>query len=313
MGNKRVDEPTGVETVGHEWDGIEELNNPLPRWWLWTLYATVIWSLVYVILYPAWPLLEKGTEGVLGWTSRGQLADEMSAEEARRAPILQAIAATPIADLPANAELMQEAVAGGAAAFRVHCVQCHGANAAGSEGYPNLTDDEWIWGGDLPTIEATIVHGIRHPGDSATRMSLMPAFGQMGILTPAQVSQVTDHVLSLSGQSAGNAAGAAVYAANCAVCHGPAGGGLRQFGAPSLNDAVWLYGGSRAAVAQQVNSARHGVMPAWEDKLDPATIRMLAAYVHSLGGGEAFAAPVAATPTTAPEVTPESEGTNGQQ
>jgi cytochrome c oxidase cbb3-type subunit III len=312
MGNKRIDEPTGIETVGHEWDGIEELNNPLPRWWLWTLYATVIWSLVYVVLYPAWPLINKGTEGVLGWTSRGQLADEMTAEQTRRAPILQAIAATPIVDLPANAELMQEAVAGGAAAFRVHCVQCHGANAAGSEGYPNLTDDEWIWGGDLPTIEATILHGIRHPGDAATRNSMMPAFGRDGILTPVQVSQVADHVLSLSGEGRANAAGAAVYATNCAVCHGPDGAGLRQFGAPSLNDAVWLYGGSRAAVVSQITTSRHGVMPAWEDKLDPATIRMLAAYVHSLGGGEAFAVPTA-NPNTAPEVTPESAGTNGQQ
>ncbi len=309
---KKRDEATGVETVGHEWDGIEELNNPLPRWWLWTLYATVIWAIGYAVLYPAWPLLNQGTEGVLGWTSRGQLAHEQAEQAARRAPILQAIAATPIAELPANAELMQQAVAGGAAAFKVHCVQCHGANAAGSEGYPNLTDDEWIWGGDLPTIETTILHGIRQPGNAATRTSLMPAFGRDGILTPQQVAQVTDHVLSLSGEGRPNAAGAAVFATNCAVCHGPDGAGLRQFGAPSLNDAVWLYGGGREAVARQVTTSRHGVMPAWEDKLDPATIRMLAAYVHSLGGGEAFAAP-AATPTTAPEVTPESAGTNGKQ
>ena len=312
MGNKRIDEPTGIETVGHEWDGIEELNNPLPRWWLWTLYATVIWAIGYVVLYPAWPLLNQGTEGVLGWTSRGQLAHEQAEQAARRAPILQAIAATQIAELPANAELMQQAVAGGAAAFKVHCVQCHGANAAGSEGYPNLTDDEWIWGGDLPTIETTILHGIRQPGNAATRTSLMPAFGRDGILTPQQVAQVTDHVLSLSGEGRPNAAGAAVFATNCAVCHGPDGAGLRQFGAPSLNDAVWLYGGGREAVARQITTSRHGVMPAWEDKLDPATIRMLAAYVHSLGGGEAFAAP-AANPTNAPEVTPESAGTNGQQ
>lgn len=311
MGNKRVDEPTGVETVGHEWDGIEELNNPLPRWWLWTLYATVIWSLGYAILYPAWPLIERGTEGVLGWTSRGQLAHEMSEEEARRAPLLQAIAATPIVQLPLNANLMAEAVAGGAAAFRVHCVQCHGANAAGSEGYPNLTDDEWIWGGDLPTIEQTILHGIRQPDNSATRMSMMPGFGRDGILPPAQVAQVADHVLSLSGSGSANAVGATVFATNCVVCHGANGEGLRQFGAPSLNDAVWLYGGDRAAVVAQINASRHGVMPAWEGRLDPATIRMLAAYVHSLGGGEEFAAPPA-TPTTAPEVTPESAGTNEQ-
>jgi len=307
---RRIDEPTGVETVGHEWDGIEELNNPLPRWWLWSLYATIIWSLGYVVAYPAWPMIESGTQGLLGWTSRGELAHEMAEEQARRAPLLEAVAATSIAELPANAELMSQAVAAGAAAFRVHCVQCHGSTANGSPGYPSLTDDEWIWGGDLPTIEATITHGVRHPGDSATRNSLMPAFGRDGILDAAQVSQVADHVLSLSGQGSGNPAGGTLYAANCAVCHGPTGAGLRQFGAPSLNDAVWLYGGDRAAVAAQITTSRHGVMPAWQGTLDPATIRMLAAYVHSLGGGEAFAAPAAST--TAPEVTPESAGTDEQ-
>lgn len=299
---RRIDEPTGVETVGHEWDGIEELNNPLPRWWLWTFYLTIFWSLAYVIAYPAWPLIEKGTEGVLGWTSRGQLADELAAEEARRAPLLEAIAATPIEQLPQNSELMMQAVAGGAAAFRVHCVQCHGANAAGFEGFPNLTDDEWLWGGDMPAIETTLLHGIRHPGDPATRTSLMPAFGQTGILDSAQISQVTDHVLSLTGRANPNAAGAEIYANNCAVCHGADGGGLRQFGTPSLNDAVWLYGSSREAIRQQIFAPRHGVMPSWGDRLDPATIRMLAAYVHSLGGGEDFVEVVAdpaATPVAA--------------
>ncbi|GAA0280808.1 cytochrome-c oxidase, cbb3-type subunit III [Alteraurantiacibacter aestuarii] len=296
MGNKRIDEPTGIETVGHEWDGIEELNNPLPRWWLWTFYATIIWAVGYVILYPALPLLEKGTEGVLGWTSRGQLAQEMSAEEARRAPIMQAIAATPLELLPQNTDLMDQAVAGGAAAFRVHCVQCHGANAAGSEGFPNLTDDEWLWGGDLPSIEHTLLHGIRHPGDAQTRTSMMPAFGRDGLLGANEISAVTAHVLSLTGKGAANPAGAELFANNCAVCHGPDGGGLRAFGTPSLNDAVWLYGSSADQIRAQIFAPRHGVMPAWGERLDPATIRMLAAYVHSLGGGEDFAvvAPVPA-------------------
>ena len=304
MGNKRVDQPTGTETVGHEWDGIEELNTPLPRWWLWSFYACIVWSLGYVILYPAWPLIEQGTEGLLGWTSRGQLATEMAAEDARRAPVMEAIAATPITQLPLNQDLMQQAVAGGAAAFRVHCVQCHGANAAGSEGYPNLTDDEWLWGGDLPTIEATLLHGIRQPGNAATRTSMMPAFGRDGILDAAQISQVADHVLSLSGEGPASPTGAQVYANNCAVCHGPTGAGLRQFGAPSLNDAVWLYGGTKANVLAQISAPRHGVMPSWEERLDPATIRMLAAYVHSLGGGEDFVEVPAPT---------ESEPANGQQ
>jgi cytochrome c oxidase cbb3-type subunit 3 len=288
MGKKRLDEPTGTETVGHEWDGIEELNTPLPRWWLWTFYATIVWSLGYVIVYPALPMLQQATEGVLGWTSRGQLADEMAREDARRAPIMQAIAATPIAELPLNQDLMQQAVAGGAAAFRVHCVQCHGSGAAGGPGYPNLTDDEWLWGGDMPTIEATLMHGVRQPGNAATRTSLMPAFGRDGILDGAQISQVADHVLSLAGEGPASPTGAQIYATNCAICHGTDGTGLRQFGAPSLNDAVWLYGGTKADVVAQITGPRHGVMPSWEGRLDPATIRMLAAYVHSLGGGEDF-------------------------
>jgi cytochrome c oxidase cbb3-type subunit 3 len=304
MGKKRLDEPTGTETVGHEWDGIEELNTPLPRWWLWTFYATIVWSLGYVIVYPALPMLQQATEGVLGWTSRGQLADEMAREDARRAPIMQAIAATPIAELPLNQDLMQQAVAGGAAAFRVHCVQCHGSGAAGGPGYPNLTDDEWLWGGDMSTIEATLMHGVRQPGNAATRTSLMPAFGRDGILDGAQISQVADHVLSLAGEGPANQAGAQVYATNCAICHGADGAGLRQFGAPSLNDAVWLYGGTKADVVAQITGPRHGVMPSWEERLDPATIRMLAAYVHSLGGGEDFVevpAPTASEPANGPQ------------
>ncbi len=288
MGNKRIDDPTGTEFVGHEWDGIEELNTPLPRWWLWTFYATIVWAIGFVIVYPAIPMIDRATSGYFGWSSRGQLADELAAEESRRAPIFEAIASTPLAELPFNEELMTQAVAGGAAAFRVHCVQCHGANAAGSEGYPNLTDDEWLWGGNMEEIEYTITHGIRQPGGADTRTSEMPAFGRDGILSGEQVDQVADYVLSLTGRGQGSAAGAELFANNCTVCHGEDGGGLREFGTPSLNDAVWLYGDSREAIRHQVMDPRHGVMPAWEERLDPATIRMLAAYVHSLGGGEDF-------------------------
>ena len=286
MANKRIDEPTGTETVGHEWDGIEELDTPMPRWWLWTFYITIAWGLVYVVLYPAWPLIEKGTDGLLGWSSRGQLAEEMAREEDRKAPILAALAQVPIERLPEDSELMRQAIAGGRAAFKVNCVQCHGSGAAGFEGYPNLNDDDWLWGGDLRAIEYSITHGVRQPGQDETRQSLMPAFA--GILTADQMSAVADHVLSLSGKAQPNAAGAQLYADNCAICHGEQGRGSRLLGAPNLADAIWLYGGTHEDVFLQINAPRHGVMPAWEGRLDPVTIKMLAAYVHSLGGGEDF-------------------------
>jgi cytochrome c oxidase cbb3-type subunit 3 len=298
MANKRVDEATNTETVGHEWDGIEELNTPLPRWWLWSFYACIVFAIGYCVAYPAWPLLEKGTEGMLGWTSRGQLDKEMKTAAADRAKNVAALADMPIEELPKHPDLMRVAVAGGAAAFKVNCVQCHGSGAAGSNGFPNLNDDDWLWGGDLKTIQQTLLHGIRQPGDAETRNSMMPAFGKDGILQAAQIQDVTSYVLSLSGKEKASSAslrGKATFEANCAVCHGPDGKGSRQFGAPNLSDAIWLYAGTREAVAGQIATARHGVMPAWGTRLDPVTIKMLAAYVHSLGGGEEFSE--AAAPT----------------
>lgn len=294
MVNKRIDQPTGVETVGHEWDGIEELNNPLPRWWLMIMYASIVFAIGYVIVYPAIPLAAKGTEGIWGWTSRGQLAAETKAADAKRAQLRTTLAGMPIDQINGNPDLMRQAVQGGKAAFRVNCVQCHGAGAGGNIGYPNLADDDWLWGGSLAEIERTITFGVRQPGEAETRSSLMPSFGRDAILNPAQVDDAASFVRSLSGREkpgAASARGATIFAANCAVCHGPTGGGNRQFGAPKLGDAIWLYGGSRDQVVASIRNAHAGVMPAWRHKLEPATIKMLAAYVHSLGGGEAFAAP----------------------
>ncbi|OYX46198.1 cytochrome-c oxidase, cbb3-type subunit III [Altererythrobacter fulvus] len=306
MTDKRIDEATGVETVGHEWDGIEELNNPLPRWWILSFYACIFWALVYCIAYPAWPMISKGTEGMLGWTSRGQLATEMKAQEEERAANVAALAGMPIEQLPGNPELMRAAVAGGRAAFKVNCVQCHGSGAAGSKGYPNLNDDDWLWGGDLKAIETTLIHGIRQPGDDQTRFSQMPSFGRDGILTGGQISAVASHVLALSGKGKDSAAGAQLFQENCAVCHGADGKGMREFGAPNLTDAIWLYGGARKDVIASVTNAHAGVMPAWGNRLDPVTIKMLAAYVHSLGGGEDFTEQAApAAPATPAEPTNE--------
>jgi cytochrome c oxidase cbb3-type subunit 3 len=286
---KRIDQPTGTETMGHEWDGIEELNTPLPRWWLWTLYATIVWGIVYMILYPAWPLLNSATEGTLGWSSRGQLEQELAAEQASKGPLLQKLATTPIEQFGNDPRLMQAAVEGGRAAFKTSCVQCHGSGAAGSPGYPNLNDDDWLWGGDLKSIHYTIEHGARQPGHEKTRMSMMPAFGRDGMLQADQIADLSSYVRTISRQQKPDAAarrGSELYAGNCAACHGNDGSGNRTLGAPNLRDSIWLYGGDAESIQATIANSRYGVMPQWGNRLDPVTVKMLAAYVHSLGGGE---------------------------
>jgi cytochrome c oxidase cbb3-type subunit III len=292
--NKRVDEATGTNLVGHEWDGIEELDTPLPRWWVYIFAATVVFAAGYVVAYPSFPDVAGGT----GWSSRGQLDEALKAQTAARAKVTTAIAATPIDQLVANPQLMRSAIEGGRAAFKVNCVQCHGSGAAGSKGYPNLNDDDWLWGGDIASIHTTLVHGIRSPGSEETRFSQMPAFAD--ILSKGQISALVSHVQAISGQGKPSAAGAQLFAENCASCHGPEGKGMREQGAPNLTDGIWLYGGDRASLTQTISKARYGVMPHWSTRLDQATVKMLAAYVHSLGGGEANPAPAPAETAAAP-------------
>lgn len=286
-GAKRIDEPTGTETVGHEWDGIEELNTPLPRWWLWTFYLCIAWAIVYAIAYPAWPLVNRATGGVLQWSSRGDLAKDIKVASEAQQGLRDQLAATSVGGLRDDPALFRKAVAGGAAAFKLHCSQCHGSGAAGSQtlGYPNLNDDDWLWGGDLDAIHYSINHGIRQEQDNDLRQSAMPAFD--GILDSEQADAVAQHVLSLSGKGATYAAGAQIFADNCAACHGANGGGDRNIGAPRLNDAIWLRGKSKDAIKQQILYPKMGAMPAWGRRLDAVTVKMLTAYVHSRGGGEA--------------------------
>lgn len=279
----------GPGTTGHEWDGLQELNNPLPRWWLWIFYACIAFSIVWMVLYPAWPVPGGNTRGTLGYSSRADVEQQMAALESRRDAALKGIEQIPVADIASDPKMMKAAIEGGRAAFKMHCVQCHGSGAAGGNGYPNLNDDDWLWGGDMVAIHQTLQHGIRQPGDDATRLSMMPAFGRDGLLQPAEIKAVVEHVRAISGQehnAALAARGATVFATQCASCHGPEGKGDRQFGAPNLTDGIWLYGGDREALTATVTNARGGVMPAWKDKLPEATIRKLTAYVHSLGGGE---------------------------
>ena len=287
MSDKEIDEVSGVQTTGHEWDGIKELNNPLPRWWLWTFYATIVWSLGYVIAYPAIPLLTSATTGLLGYSSRGEVRADLIAAEAAKGDYTAAVAAGSVEEILADDTLRQFATAAGAAAFKVNCIQCHGTGAQGSAGYPNLNDDEWLWGGTIEEIRYTIAHGIRFAGDEETRFSEMPAFAD--VLDRDGIAAVSAYVASLSGPVADAALvepGAAVYAENCAACHGDQAEGNRELGAPNLADSIWLNGAGEAAIAAQVRAPKHGVMPAWGGRLGDATVKELAVYVHSLGGGE---------------------------
>lgn len=289
MSDKQIDEFSGVPTTGHEWDGIKELDNPMPRWWLIVYYATIVWAAVYVIAYPAWPLVRTATTGLLGYSSRGDIRAELNAAKAAKADYIAAIAAKPVKEILADDKLRTFAAAAGAAAFKVNCVQCHGSGAQGSAGYPNLNDDDWLWGGSPEQIQQTIAHGIRYAEDPNTRVAEMPAFAE--ILQPKQVTQVASFVASLSNKAENAspediAAGKEVFAQNCASCHGDNGKGNREFGAPNLTDAIWLYGSTPAAIAAQIRAPKHGVMPAWGVRLGDTTVKELTVYIHSLGGGE---------------------------
>ena len=292
MSAKKVTrKPGDVETTGHEWDGIEELNNPLPRWWLWTFYATILWALIYTIFFPAWPLITGATPGVLGFSTRANVATEIARVEKANAPMRDRLVAADLTAIKDDPELLQFATSAGAAVFRTNCSQCHGSGAAGVQatGYPNLLDDDWLWGGAMEDIHTTITHGIRNTTDVDARYSQMPAFGVDGLLEAPQIDAVVQHVLAISGQAhdaALAAEGATVFAENCAACHTEAGTGDRTQGAPNLTDAIWLYGGTVDDLTYTINNARFGVMPNWNQRLSEADIRSVALYVHGLGGGE---------------------------
>jgi cytochrome c oxidase cbb3-type subunit 3 len=282
------DAVTGTDTTGHEWDGIKELNTPLPRWWLLVFYATIAFSAVWVILYPAFPI--RGATGLTGWIAREVINADVAAQQAQLAPMMARLRAATPEQIAADPELRAFALAGGRAAFANACAGCHGAGGQGAPGgFPSLADDDWIWGGSLEAIRTTIAHGIRNTEDDAARRSMMPRFLADGMLTAAQVNDVAEHVLSLTGRATDPAAaarGGGLFAENCASCHGERGEGNRELGAPRLSDQVWLYGGDKAAVVRSIAFSRGGVMPAWHGRLDPAVVNMLTAYVHALGGGE---------------------------
>ena len=284
-----VDTISGTTTTGHQWDGIKELNTPLPRWWLWTFYATIVWSVGYWVVYPAWPTVSGYTAGLLGYSTRAELARELAALQQARGEKGAVLASASLSDIERDPALLAFARAQGRAAFGDNCAPCHGSGATGSKGYPNLNDDDWLWGGTLADIHQTIEFGIRS-GHAKERTNQMPAFGRDNMLKRDEIVTVANYVRSLSGlpirPGIDLAAGKKLFADNCAACHGDDAKGKQDMGAPSLADRIWLYGSDEASIIESISNSRNGVMPAWAGRLDPVTIKALAVYVHTLGGGQ---------------------------
>jgi cytochrome c oxidase cbb3-type subunit III len=285
----QVDAATGTTTTGHEWDGIRELNTPLPRWWLWVFYACIVWAVGYWIVYPAWPLIASYTGGAFGWQSRDAIVADLAGLKARRGAMMERLAVAPLQEIRSDERLLEFARAQGRAAFADNCSACHGSGGAGGKGFPNLNDDDWLWGGKLDDIETTIEHGVR-ANDPDTRVGGMPAFGRENMLSRADISAAADYVRSLSGLAQPSAADAArgkkIFADTCSTCHGEDAKGNRELGAPNLTDKIWLYGSAKETIVEGLTNGRGGVMPAWAGRLDPTTIKALAVYVHTFGGGE---------------------------
>jgi cytochrome c oxidase cbb3-type subunit 3 len=284
-----IDKVTGTATTGHEWDGIKELNTPLPRWWIITFYACIVWAVGYWIVYPAWPLVSGYTSGVLHYSSRADVAVELANLEKIRGAKMVTLGAASLAEIEKDPALLALARARGKTVFGDNCAPCHGSGAAGAKGYPNLNDDDWLWGGSLDQIKQTIEFGARS-GHAKAHEGAMLAFGKEGILTSTEIVTVANYVRSLSGlptsQGFDPVAGRKIFAENCISCHGDAGKGNQEVGAPNLTDKIWLYGSDESTVIETITNGRSGVMPAWTGRLDPSTIKAMAVYVHSLGGGQ---------------------------
>ncbi|HIJ37617.1 MAG TPA: cytochrome-c oxidase, cbb3-type subunit III [Rhodospirillaceae bacterium] len=286
------DSVSGQFTTGHEWDGIKELNTPLPRWWVWIFFITIAWAVVYCILYPSWPGINGYWAGTKGYHSRTEVAQELEQAKAAKAVYLSKLKDASLDDIVKDKDLLNFALAGGRSVFNENCAACHGFGGVGAYGFPNLADDVWLWGGSLDDVRTTISFGIRNSNPNS-RQSEMPAYGGGDVLNDAQLNDLAEYVLSLSKSSkdaVAAARGQAIFANNgCTTCHGEAGEGNQAVGAPALSAGVWLYKekDQKAAIISQVKAPKQGVMPSWADRgLDDATIKELTVYVHSLGGGK---------------------------
>jgi len=265
---KRDGESAEGEVNGHAWDNgdLQEYNNPLPRWWLYMFYLTIAFAAGYLYLYPGLG----NYQGALNWTQQGQWDTEMAAAKEKYDPIYAQYRDVAIPELAKN----QDAVDMGKRLYLTYCMQCHGSDARGAKGFPNLTDDDWLWGGSPEAITATIVNG---------RQAAMPAWEP--ILGAEGVDNVVQYVLTLSGRKADPdmaAKGKDIYTANCMACHQPDGKGMQLLGAANLTDNVWLYGKTPSAIRETIAKGRNGVMPAWQKMMGDDKIHVVTAYVYSL-------------------------------
>jgi cytochrome c oxidase cbb3-type subunit 3 len=283
------DAVSGRDTTGHEWDGIKELDTPLPKWWLYTFYACIAFAFGMFVLYPSIPYGPGYWHGLMGYSQRKMVDNEVAKLVSVRKVSMDKIGSLPFDQIKADPALLEVALTSGKITFAENCQPCHGAGGGGRPGYPALAAGGWLWGGTLDDIQQTVTYGIRS-GHSDARNSAMPHFGADGLLKPEEIEQVADYVWSTFygheklGQDV--SAGAKIYADNCVACHGEQGEGNRAVGAPRLASRIHLYGDAREIIVAQANLPKQGVMPNWNARLDPATIKAVTLYVHSMGGGE---------------------------
>ncbi len=287
MSVKERDPLTGHQTTGHEWNGITELNTRVPRAVWWAIGITHVWALLIWLLYPTWPLFFTYTKGLLGVDQQEQVEENVRELRLARADWVDAIERLSFDEIRADSNLMNIVAKTGPVLFADNCSGCHGAKAQGGPGFPTLSDLDWLWGGEDETIMETLRVGINAPHPE-TRVSQMMSFGRDGILTREEIRTVIDYVMSLSNPGAEVdpvrlAAGASLFADNCAGCHGEDAKGVRELGAPNLTDGVWLYGGDATTLFHTIHDGRQGWMPAWEDRMSLADRKILTIYIRELG------------------------------
>ncbi len=271
------------KTTGHEWDGIEEYDNPDPFWLRILFYCMLFFAIVYWLFYPSWP--SPHSFGILNWSSDQELKKDLEQVKVLRSKYQDKFDKSSFQEILDDKQLLKFALSGGSFSFQNNCSVCHGQDALGATGYPNLRAGAWMWGGKIEDIYQTLKYGIRSTHEE-TRESAMAAFGKDKILSKEQITSLTNYILNLNNSDYQDSGAKKLYAEHCASCHGNNAEGSQDQGAPNLRDAIWLYGSDFSSIYNVIFNGKAGVMPYWEKKLDDSTIRQLAIYVHQLGGGK---------------------------